>query len=294
MFLSGRIEGISRSHIQKYIQPGSNLILVNSTLKKAHYRLKKNDIVDVTLPPPVELELCPAAIDLDILYEDEDLLVINKQAGVPVHPSPGHFDDTVVNALLHYLGKSGKLSNIGGKLRPGIVHRLDKDTSGVLLTAKSNLAHERVSRDFAARGVEKVYEAIVKGVLSPPEGRIDKPIARSATNRKKFAVSETGKQAITVYRTMDSRNDTTLVQLFPMTGRTHQLRVHLSSIGHPIIGDRIYSRKSHAVEYIALVAKELRIAHPLTGERLCFTAPYPAHFRELAGALGYSLLEQVK
>jgi len=217
--------------------------------------------------------------------------VINKQAGIPVHPSAGHSDDTVVNALLHYLGKNGRLSNIGGKLRPGIVHRLDKDTSGVLLIAKNNLAHERLSEDFASREVEKVYEAIVKGVLKPEEGRIEKPIARSPINRKKFTVSETGREAITLYRVLDTRVDTTWVRLFPMTGRTHQLRVHLSSIGHPIIGDPLYSRKSHVMDYIALVARELRIKHPSTGEKLYFKAPYPHHFLKLADTLGYVIVD---
>ena len=267
------------------------MIRVNSIPRKAHYLLKKKDIVEVTLPLPEEPDLRPTPIGLEILYEDDDILVINKRAGIPVHPSPGHSDDTVVNALLNYLGKDGKLSNIGGKLRPGIVHRLDKDTSGVLIVAKNNLVHERLSKDFASREVEKVYEAIVKGVLKPGEGKIEKPIGRSPINRKKFTVSETGREAITLYKVLDSKGDTSWVRLFPVTGRTHQLRVHLSSLGHPIIGDSLYSRKSRVVDYIALVARELRIKHPSTGEKLRFTAPYPTHFLKLAGTIGYSIGE---
>ena len=283
-----RLQDLSRSHIQKYLRE-NGLISVNGETRKPHYRLKTGDFIQVTIPPPKETPLEAVAMDLDILYEDSDLLVINKQPGLPVHPSPGHGSDTIVNALLHYLGNRGHLSSIGGELRPGIVHRLDKDTSGVLLVAKHNAAHEQISRDFAERRVEKVYEAIVKGVVQPSEGVIDRPIARSATHRKKFTVSELGREALTRYLVIDSRNETSWLRLWPKTGRTHQIRVHLAHIGHPVIGDPIYSRRAHLSKFIALVAKELTVTHPRTGKPMTFRAPYPAHFLELAHRCGYTV-----
>jgi 23S rRNA pseudouridine1911/1915/1917 synthase len=195
----------------------------------------------------------------------------------------------VVNALLHYLGHAGSLSDIGGEIRPGIVHRLDKDTSGVLLVAKNNAAHNRVSWEFAERRVEKTYEAIVKGTLRTSEGEIDLPIGRSARHRKRFTVAENGRQAVTLFRVLDSRNETTWLRLWPKTGRTHQLRVHLTHLGHPIIGDPTYARKAHQSEYMALVAKKLTITHPKSGKPVTFEAPYPNHFVELALRYGYQI-----
>jgi len=192
-----------------------------------------------------------------------------------------------VNAILYYFGEKPTLSNIGGALRPGIVHRLDKDTSGVLLIAKNNKAHENIIKKFSEKKVIKTYEAIVRGAIHIPEGLIDKPIARSKRNRKKFTVSQDGRPAVTAYTMIDSKKDTTWVRLFPKTGRTHQLRVHLAHIGHPILGDPLYSRKSYPVPYIALVAKELCITHPSTGKDMLFSAPYPEHFKSLAAELGY-------
>jgi len=251
--------------------------------------LKPGDVIQITIPPPKETHLIATDIHIDILYEDESMLVINKQPGIPVHPSPGHESDTIVNALLHYFGKSGTLSSIGGELRPGIVHRLDKDTSGVLIVAKNNAAHEKISLKFTERRVSKTYEAFVKGVVQPTIGVIDGPIARSVRHRKKFAVSEHGREAVTHYRVIDSRHETSWVRLNPKTGRTHQIRVHLSHIGHPIIGDPIYSRKAHQSEYLALFAKELTIVHPDTGKEVTFNAPYPTHFIELAKRYGYNM-----
>lgn len=290
VFLVERLPDLSRSHIQKYLQE-EELILVNGSQRKPHYKLKPGDSIQVTIPPPRETHLESTDINIDVLYEDDSLLVINKQPGIPVHPSPGHDTDTIVNALLHYFGKTGTLSSIGGELRPGIVHRLDKDTSGVLLIAKNNTAHERISLSFAERRVTKTYEAFVKGVVQPAIGVIDEPIARSVTHRKKFTVSEHGREAVTHYRVIDSLNETSWLSLTPKTGRTHQIRVHLTHIGHPIIGDPIYARKAHQSEYIALFAKELTVTHPMSGELVTFRAPYPAHFIELAKRYGYNLSE---
>jgi 23S rRNA pseudouridine1911/1915/1917 synthase len=282
-------EGLSRSVIQKYIEEDDELILVNSQKKKAHYRIKKGDLIDVQIPEPRETGLMPVDIPFDILHEDEDILVINKPPGIPAHPSAGHENDTLVNALLHYFGNTEKLSNIGGELRPGIVHRLDKDTAGVLLIAKNNASHTQISDAFAKKEVEKTYEAIVKGVIIPKEGTIERPIRRSERNRKKFRTGENGKSALTQYSVIDSKSETTWVQFLPKTGRTHQLRVHAASIGHPIIGDPLYARKSHPVEFMALFAKELEIIHPSTKMRIKFKAPYPKHFIELAKILGYEI-----
>jgi 23S rRNA pseudouridine1911/1915/1917 synthase len=290
LFLVEKLPELSRSHIQKYLQ-GERLILVNGSRRKPHYKLKQGDLVEVAIPPPKETHLTASDIHIDILYEDESLLVINKQPGIPVHPSPGHESDTIVNALLHYFGKSGTLSNIGGELRPGIVHRLDKDTSGVLLIAKNNAVHENLSIGFAERRVSKTYEAFVKGIVRPSSGMIDEPIARSVKHRKKYTVSEHGREAVTHYRVIDSRHETSWLNLNPKTGRTHQIRVHLAHIGHPIIGDPIYARKAHQSDYLALFAKELTIKHPDTDKDVTFTAPYPEHFMKLAARYGYNLLQ---
>jgi 23S rRNA pseudouridine1911/1915/1917 synthase len=288
VFLVERLPDLSRSHIQKYLQD-EELILVNGSQRKPHFKLKPGDSIQVTIPPPRETHLKPTDISIDVLYEDNSLLVINKQPGIPVHPSPGHDTDTIVNALLHYFGKTGTLSSIGGELRPGIVHRLDKDTSGVLLIAKNNTAHEKIALSFVERRVSKTYEAFVKAVVRPTIGVIDEPIARSVNHRKKFTVSENGREAVTHYRVIDSQHETSWLSLTPKTGRTHQIRVHLTHIGHPIIGDPIYARKAHQSEYIALFAKELTFTHPVSGELVTFRAPYPAHFIELAKRYGYSL-----
>ena len=288
MYLVEKLQDLSRSHLQKYLNE-NGLIRVNGRTRKAHYRLRPGDRIEVSLPQPRETRLEPVALELDILFEDDDLLVINKQPGLPVHPSPGHENDTVVNALLYHFGETGKLSDIGGEFRPGIVHRLDKDTSGVLLVAKNNFTHERLSRDFAERRVEKYYEAIVKGHMHHPEGEIDLPVARNLKHRKKFTVSEQGREAVTRYRVIESTGTTSWLILRPKTGRTHQLRVHLAHIGHPIIGDPIYSRRVHQSDFIALVAKEISITHPRTGIPMTFRAPYPAHFVNLAKRLGYTV-----
>jgi len=290
IFLTEKLAVLSRSLIQKYIQDEKTpCVLVNTARKKANYHLQKGDTVTVQIPEPKDSSLEPADISLNILYEDSDILVLNKQPGIPVHPSPGHTNDTIVNALIHYLGKTGSLSTIGGEKRPGIVHRLDKDTSGILLIAKNNRAHSNIAQQFSMRKTEKTYEAIVKGMVIPEQGIIDKPISRSTRNRKKFTTVETGRESITSYKVIDAKNETSWVQFIPKTGRTHQIRVHAASIGHPVIGDILYARKSHQAEYIALFAKEIKFTHLRTGLPMTFSAPYPKHFIELVKMLGYSL-----
>jgi len=292
IFLTECFPTLSRSLLQSYLQDEDEpCVLVNSQRKKQNYRLRRGDRIEVQLPVPKDSSLSATNIDLEILYEDRDILVLNKQPGIPVHPSAGHADDTIVNALLFYLGSKGNLSTIGGEKRPGIVHRLDKDTSGLLLIAKNNCSHTHLSRQFADRKIKKIYEALVKGMLAPAEGTISRPILRSPRNRKKFTVGESGKEAITRYQVIDSKADTSWVRLMPETGRTHQIRVHCSSISHPILGDPLYARKSMGVKYIALLAKEITFDHPRTEKPLTFSAPYPPHFRELAETLGYRIRE---
>lgn len=243
------------------------------------------------IPASEPSPLLPLDLKLDVVYEDEDVLVINKPAGVPVHPSHGHENDTIVNALLSYFGGVGSLSSIGGERRPGIVHRLDKDTSGLLIIAKNNGAHTRICEEFAQKEIEKVYEAIVKGDVLPKKGLIERPIKRSERNRKKFITGENGRRALTAYEAIESRGGTTWIRFMPATGRTHQIRVHAASIGHPIVGDTLYARKSSPVEFMALVAKQIEITHPTTGKRMRFSAPYPPHFVTLCEILGYELAD---
>lgn len=292
-YLADRLQGaggpqsFSRSAVQRLLEEG--MVLLNGGRCAAHRRLKPGDLVQITVPPPRETGLLPADIPLHILYQDDDLLVIDKQAGLPVHPSPGHEQDTLVNALLHHFGETGMLSDIGGEHRPGIVHRLDKDTAGVMVVARTNQAHRGLSADFASRRVHKVYEAIVKGEMPDDRGTVDRPLARSLGNRKKFAVAAWGRRAVTEYRVLDRSSGTTRVELFPRTGRTHQLRVHLSHLGHPILGDPLYSRKSASIGHLALFAREIGFTHPVTGRVLTFSAPYPPHFLDLARRLGYRI-----
>ena len=290
IFLTEKLHGFSRSLIQKYIQKQKEpVVLVNSTKKKSNYRLQQGDTVTVDILEPEKITLEPVEIPLHILYEDDYLLVLDKQPGVPVHPSYGHENDTIVNALLHYFWGKKALSSIGGEKRPGIVHRLDKDTAGILLIAKNDHAHAHLSLQFSSRSMEKIYEAIVKGDVYPERGVINKPIVRNPRNRKKYITGEGGRESITIFSVIDRKNETSWVKFIPKTGRTHQIRVHAQSIGHPIIGDSLYTRKSHPTEYIALVAKEMTFVHPFTEKPVSFSAPYPKHFINLATSLGYKI-----
>jgi 23S rRNA pseudouridine1911/1915/1917 synthase len=230
-----------------------------------------------------------------VLFEDEHLLVVDKPAGLVVHPAAGNLDGTLVNALLHHC--TGKLSGIGGVARPGIVHRIDKDTSGLLVVAKTDVAHEGLARQFAAHSVDRRYLAIVSGLPKAAEGSVDAPLARSATNRKKMAIVEgnRGKRAVTHWKRVKTLRDAALVECRLETGRTHQVRVHMASIGHPLLGDQVYSRsgKTHGkllnelgFHRQALHAAELGFTHPVTKHRLSFSSPMPPDMQELFNALG--------
>ena len=242
--------------------------------------------VAVPLPTPAHNEA--QAIAFGIAFEDEHLIVVDKPAGLVVHPAAGNFDGTLVNALLHHCG--GSLSGIGGVARPGIVHRIDKDTSGLIVAAKTDRAHEGLARQFADHSIERRYLAITRGKPAPPAGRVDAPLARSPSNRKKIAIVSTGKRAVTHYRTLEPLNGAALVECRLETGRTHQVRVHMASLGHPLVGDATYGGRHPVAERIgfrrqALHAARLGFVHPVTKETQVFDSAMPADMQELFTAL---------
>ena len=258
-------------------------------------KVRGEEALRVAVPDPVPAHNEPQDIPLTIIFEDEHLLVVDKPAGLVVHPAAGNFDGTLVNALLHHCG--GSLSGIGGVARPGIVHRIDKDTSGLLVVAKTDVAHEGLAKQFAAHSIGRRYLAIVNGVPKTSEGTVDAPLARSAANRKKIAIVEDqrGKRAVTHWKRLDVPDDAALVECRLETGRTHQVRVHMASIGHPLLGDPVYGRagKTHGkllkeLEFHrqALHAAELGFTHPVTKHRLSFASPMPPDMQELFNALG--------
>ncbi|MCF8721318.1 RluA family pseudouridine synthase [Nitrospina gracilis] len=274
VFLTEVQSDISRSYIQKLIDSGR--VVVNGSVSKSNYKVKTGDRVELTVPDPEPLDVRPEAIPLDIVYEDASLIVVNKPPGMVVHPAPGHSTGTLVNALLHHCRD---LTGIGGVARPGIVHRLDKDTSGLVLVAKTAAALENLSAQFKERQVKKVYLALVKGRVEPASGWIDAPIGRHRVHRKKMALNEGGREAQTYYAVEKQFREYALVRVEPKTGRTHQIRVHLASIGCPILGDRLYGHLRGAsvprLERQALHAYRLEVTHPESGERVQWEAPLP-------------------
>lgn len=274
-------QDLSRSYIQKLIHGGS--ITVNGKTIKPNYKVKTDDLVVVVIPEPEPLELEPEDIPLDIVYQDKSIVVVNKQAGLVVHPGPGNWNRTMVNGLLYHIKD---LSSIGGVARPGIVHRLDKDTAGLMVVAKDDAAHQFLTAEFSGRRVRKKYAALVVGKPKTTRGLIDLPIGRHRKYRHKMTVDENGREALTeftVSRVINSRLGVfTLLDIDLHTGRTHQIRVHLSSASIPIVGDPIYSKKweKYRVPYLLLASVRLEFTHPATGETVSFTADIPAHMRE--------------
>jgi 23S rRNA pseudouridine1911/1915/1917 synthase len=278
VYLRAKLPDLSRERIKNLIEEG--FILVEGKSVKPSYKLKGGEQVLVRIPVEKEYSLQPKEVPFEILYEDEDLAVIYKPAGIVVHPAPGHLDDTLVHGLLL---KLRSLSGVGGELRPGIVHRLDKDTSGVMLVAKNDFAHKKLTQDFKERRVEKEYLAIVYGRLTQKEGTLDFPIGRHPVQRKKMAVLKEGRQALTKYKVLKLFKKATLVLAKPLTGRTHQLRVHFSYIGHPILGDPIYGGLKPDVprpERLMLHAYRISFEHPRTGAHLTFTKDPPEDFEQ--------------
>ena len=274
VFLAGRGSIPSRAQARKLIDEGR--VLVNGRPpQKAGVRLAAGDRIGVAVPEPEPSALAPQAIPLDVLYEDEHLLVINKPKGLVVHPAPGHRTGTLVNALIHYLPE---LPVIGGAERPGIVHRLDKETTGVLVVAKSAEAHRKLAADLKARRISRVYVALVHGNVPRDQGTIDAPIGRHPVHRKKMAVVPgRGRPAVTHFRVLERFRSYTLLELRLETGRTHQIRVHLAHIGHPVVGDPVYGpKKPHLFDDgQALHAASIELAHPVTGVPLKVSAPLP-------------------
>lgn len=278
-YLSVMIEGKSRSFVQGLIE--EKKVKANSKVIKSNYKLKKGDFVEVEVPELVELNVSAEEMNLDIVYEDEDVLVVNKEKGIVVHPAPGNYTGTLVNGILHHCSD---LSGINGVIRPGIVHRIDKDTSGILVIAKNDEAHNDLAAQFKEHSIKREYYALVEGKFSNIKGTVDKPISRDKKERIKMAINSDGKRAVTHYEVLEQYDKgVSLVKCTLETGRTHQIRVHMSSIGHPLVGDLVYGykRQKFNIEGQALHAKTLGFIHPRTKEYMEFTSELPNYFKEL-------------
>ena len=271
-FVSENCPGLSRSQAQKLIDEGN--VLVNGIAEKASHKTEAGEKIEITVPPPAPTGLLPEAIPVKIIYEDDDLLVIDKPAGLTVHPAPGHPSHTLVNAVLSHLNE---IEDDGEVTRPGIVHRLDKDTSGVMLVAKNNVALANLADQFKARTVKKTYITLVKGILRPDKGVIDAPIGRDSGDRKKMAVTgeSRGRAARTNYRVIRYVGKNSLLEIMPETGRTHQIRVHLAAIGYPVFGDITYGKKSAFLNRQFLHAQKIGFNLPATGKWVEFESPLP-------------------
>lgn len=282
-FLAGQMEK-TRSSVQKLIEEGN--VRVNGSPAGKNTRLREGDRVEAVEPPPEVLDVTPQNIPLDIVYEDGDLLVVNKPKGMVVHPAPGNPDGTLVNALLYHCG--GSLSGINGVIRPGIVHRIDKDTSGLLIVAKNDRAHQSLAEQIAVHSFTRIYNAVVYGNLKTEEGTISAPLGRHPADRKRMAVlSSGGREAVTHYRVLERFSGFTLVECRLETGRTHQIRVHMAHIGHPVAGDPVYGPKKCITELHGqcLHARVIGFVHPATGEYLEFDSGLPPYFQQFLSKL---------
>ena len=283
--LARTLENLSRSGAQRLIEQG--VVLLEGRQVQKNTRIQRGDRITVTMPETEEIPLVAQDLPLDVVYEDQDLIVVNKVRGMVVHPAPGHPDGTLVNALLWHCGDS--LSGIGGEKRPGIVHRIDKDTSGLLIVAKNDFSHQALSSQLSNRSLSRVYEAVVRGRLREECGTIDRPIGRHPTDRKRMAVTEkNSRPAVTHWEVLARYNGYTHVRCRLETGRTHQIRVHMASIGHPLLGDGIYGAPSpeKGLEGQCLHARELKFIHPRTGEQMHFETELPIWFTEVLFRLG--------
>ena len=282
-YIAQKCENLSRTMIQKLIEDGE--ILVNGQEKKISYKTKQGDVIEIHIPEAKEINLKAQDIPLDVVYEDDDIIVVNKPKGMVVHPANGNPDGTLVNAVMSLC--KGSLSGIGGEIRPGIVHRLDKDTSGLIIIAKNDVAHINLSKQIKDRRVKKIYIALVKGNVSENEATVNMPIGRSTKDRKKMAVRKDGKKAITHFKVLKRYGKYTLLELKIDTGRTHQIRVHMAEIGHPVVGDMIYSngKNEFGIEGQMLHAKSLDFQHPVTGKQIHLEAELPKYFEEILSKL---------
>ena len=294
VFLTGQMPEFSRSHIQKLIASGQ--AWVNGVNRKGNFKLKPNDVVELEVPEPEQVAILPEDIPLDILYEDKDIIVINKARGMVVHPAPGVYSGTLVNALMYHCQD---LSGINGEIRPGIVHRLDKDTSGVMVAAKNDAAHVHLASQIQAKTAFRIYQALAWGNIKEESGIIRGDIGRHPVDRKKMAVvQENGKPATTHFRVLERYGEATFVECRLETGRTHQIRVHMAYIGHPLLGDPKYGtdkkgrvRGSFAIQGQALHSMSLELTHPVTGERMKFHAPMPEDMEMLIEKLRRRLVK---
>lgn len=280
-YLSEQLTDVTRSMVQNWIEQGNARLASGKPVKK-NYKLVEGDQIILQVPKPQAVEIAPEDIPLDIIYEDSDIIVVNKARGMVVHPAVGNWSGTLVNALMYHCGDS--LSGIHGEIRPGIVHRIDKDTSGLLVVAKNDFAHQSLAEQIACHSAAREYQAIVVGIPREDEGTIDRPIGRHKTDRKKMAIVPDGRRAVTHYQVMERYRGYARMRFQLETGRTHQIRVHMASIGHPIIGDPLYGLKKDRFSNLGgqcLHAYRLSLDHPRTGERMVFEAPLPAYFTEI-------------
>jgi 23S rRNA pseudouridine1911/1915/1917 synthase len=288
VFLARKLPELSRSAVQKLLE-GGFVCRCDSPVRK-NYRVTTGERFEVTVPEPVSPSAAPQEIALDVVYEDDDVIVVNKPRGMVVHPAPGHADGTLVNALLHHC--RGSLSGIGGQLRPGIVHRIDKDTSGLVIAAKNDAAHASLSAQLKNRSLSRVYEAVVIGILKSDAGTVDAPIGRHPTDRKRQAVGvKNARSAVTHYEVLARYSGYTHVRCRLETGRTHQIRVHMAHIGHPVLGDLIYGRKrpEKGLEGQCLHAVALKFIHPRTGHPIELATELPPYFTGVLNKLGSKL-----
>lgn len=279
-FLSDEMDGFSRSYIQKLIKDGH--VTVDGKAVKANYKLSCGENVAVEIPELKEPDIVPEDIPLDILYEDSDILIVNKPKGMVVHPAAGHYSGTLVNALMYHCGDT--LSGINGVMRPGIVHRIDMDTTGSLLVCKNDMAHQNLAEQLKVHSIKRVYHAIVCGNIKSDSGTVNAPIGRHPTERKKMSINHSnGRNAVTHYKVLERFGNYTYVACELETGRTHQIRVHMASLHHPLLGDAVYgpAKCPFSLQGQTLHAKTLGIVHPTTGEYMEFDAPLPEYFEKL-------------
>ena len=287
--LARSVAGLTRSAAQRLLEQGA--VTKNGVGVKKNYKTVLGDVFEITLPEPEAAALVPQNIPLDVVYEDADLIVVNKPRGLVVHPAPGHPDGTLVNALLYHCGDS--LSGVGGEKRPGIVHRIDKDTSGLIIAAKNDFAHLALSSQLADHTLARTYEAVAHGAFRADEGTVDAPIGRHPTDRKRMAVTQkNSREAITHWEVITRYSGFTHIRCRLETGRTHQIRVHMAHIGHPLLGDLVYGRKKpeKGLEGQCLHARSLRFLHPRTGELVEVTSDLPAYFTEVLSKLGNPIM----
>ena len=284
-YLSSVNEQLSRSYIQKLLKSG--LVLVDGKPVKASYQVDEGDVISLDIPEAVEPEIEPEDMDLDILYEDQDVILVNKPKGMVVHPAAGHYSHTLVNGLMHHC--KDQLSGINGVMRPGIVHRIDMDTTGVIIACKNDMAHNSIAAQLKEHSITRRYQAIVHGVLKDDAGTVEDPIGRHPTDRKKMSINyNNGKSAVTHYKVLKRFRQYTHVECRLETGRTHQIRVHMASIEHPLLGDLVYGPGKCPIPGLqgqTLHAGVLGFIHPRTGEYMEFTAPLPEYFAKLLNTL---------